>query len=42
VNDFYKQPKAFVWIEAILFFLAGLLLAILIIEHKKGLKFQPF
>jgi hypothetical protein len=33
MNDFYKQPKAFVWIEAILFFLAGLFLAILIIEQ---------
>lgn len=32
MNDFYKQPKAFVWIEAILFFLAGIFLAILIIE----------
>jgi hypothetical protein len=33
MNDFYKQPKAFVWIEAILFFLAGILLAIFIIEQ---------
>jgi hypothetical protein len=33
MNDFYKQPKAFVWIEAILFFLAGIFLAILIIEQ---------
>lgn len=33
MNDFYKQPKVFVWIEAILFFLAGIFLAILIIEQ---------
>ncbi len=33
MNDFYKQPKALVWIESILFLLAGILLAILIIEQ---------
>jgi hypothetical protein len=32
MNDFYKQPKALVWIESILFLLAGFLLAVLIIE----------
>jgi hypothetical protein len=32
MNDFYKQPKAFVWIESILFLLAGFFLAVLIIE----------
>ncbi len=30
--DFYKQPKAIVWIEPILFLLAGFLIAVLIIE----------
>ena len=33
MNDFYKQPKIFLWIEAILFLLAGIWLAILIIDH---------
>jgi hypothetical protein len=32
MNDFYKQPKALVWIESILFLLAGFFLAVLIIE----------
>lgn len=32
MNDFYKQPKVLVWIESILFLLAGFFLAILIIE----------
>ncbi len=32
MNDFYKQPKALVWFESILFLLAGFLLAVLIIE----------
>lgn len=32
MNDFYKQPKALVWIESVLFLLAGILLAILIID----------
>lgn len=36
MNDFYKQPKALVWIEAILFLLAGLFLAIFIIEKGAG------
>ncbi len=39
MNDFYKQPKALVWIESILFLLAGFFLAVLIIE--KGSE-QPF
>jgi hypothetical protein len=34
MNDFYKQPKVLVWIESILFLLAGFFLAVLII--KKG------
>jgi hypothetical protein len=32
MNNFYNQPKALVWIESILFLLAGFLLAVLIIE----------
>ena len=32
MNDFYKQPKALVWIESILFLLAGFFIAVLIIE----------
>ena len=32
MNDYYKQPKALVWIESFLFLLIGLILAILIIE----------
>ena len=32
MNDFYTQPKALVWIESILFLLAGFFLAVLIIE----------
>lgn len=32
MNDFYKQPKVLVWIESILFLLAGFFLAVLIIE----------
>lgn len=32
MNDFYNQPKVLVWIESILFLLAGLFLAIFIIE----------
>jgi hypothetical protein len=32
MNDFYKQPKALVWIESTLFLLAGFFLAVLIIE----------
>ena len=32
MNDFYNQPKALVWIESILFLLAGFFLAVLIIE----------
>ena len=32
MNDFYKQPKLFQWIEAILLLLSGLLPALLIIE----------
>jgi hypothetical protein len=32
MNDFYKLPKALVWIESILFLLAGFFLAVLIIE----------
>jgi len=32
MNDFYKQPKALVWTESILFLLAGFFLAVLIIE----------
>ena len=32
MNDFYKQPKALVRIESILFLLAGFFLAVLIIE----------
>ncbi len=32
MNDFYKQPKALVWFESILFLLAGFFLAVLIIE----------
>ena len=39
MNDFYKQPKLFQWIEAILLLLTGLLPALLIIE-KGGT--QPF
>jgi hypothetical protein len=33
MNDFYKQPKALVWMESILFLLAGFFLAALIIEN---------
>ena len=40
MNDFYKQPKALVWIESILFLLAGFFLAVLIIE--KGYDQQLF
>ena len=36
MNDFYKQPKALVWIESILFLLAGFFLAVLIIEKGSG------
>jgi len=32
MNDFYNQSKALVWIESILFLLAGFFLAVLIIE----------
>lgn len=32
MNNFYNQPKVLVWIESILFLLAGFLLAVLIIE----------
>lgn len=32
MNDFYKQPKALLWIESLLLLIAGLLLAIIIIE----------
>jgi hypothetical protein len=32
MNDFYKQPKVLVWIESILFLLAGFFIAVLIIE----------
>lgn len=32
MNDFYKQPKALLWIETILLLIAGLLLAVFIIE----------
>lgn len=32
MNDFYKQPKALVWTESLLFLLLGLLLAVSIIE----------
>jgi len=32
MNDFYNQSEALVWIESILFLLAGFFLAILIIE----------
>jgi hypothetical protein len=32
MNDFYKQPKALLWIESMLLLIAGLLLAIFIIE----------
>jgi len=40
MNDFYKQPKALVWIESILFLLAGFFLAVLIIE--KGYDYPIF
>ena len=36
MNDFYNQPKALVWIESILFLLAGFFLAVLIIEKGSG------
>ncbi len=39
MNDFYKQPKLFQWIEAILLLLIGFLPALIIIE--KGYS-QPF
>ena len=32
MNDFYKQPKALLWIESMLLLIAGLLLAVFIIE----------
>ena len=32
MNDFYKQPKLFQWVEAILLLLIGLLPALVIIE----------
>ena len=32
MNEFYNQPKALVWIESILFLLAGFFIAVLIIE----------
>ena len=32
MNDFYNQPKVLVWIESILFLLAGFFLVVLIIE----------
>jgi hypothetical protein len=36
MNDFYKQPKILVWIETILLLLAGLLLALVIIQKGEA------
>jgi hypothetical protein len=44
MNGFYKQPLILVWIESVLFLLAGFFLAILIIEqgHSQPLIYSAF
>ena len=44
MNDFYKQPKLFQWVEAILLLLTGLLPALVIIEkgHSQPLFYLLF